>query len=328
MKNKKLVKVLKKYSYMFLLIVSALLIAPTYGFTHYQEQKKEQEQLELENQLIQDMLQQQQQEQQQQQDDVIANSGHNKKPETGHVDKKEPEKKPEPTPGPEEETKPDEENHTGNSGNTGGTSSGTTSGELCMDVIRTGPTERTLFIGDSRTIGIFLYSHLSNIDFYAVEGVSVYGIWDKPSDIEISGLGKVDLATVLQNGEYANIHVLLGINELGSPLDTTAQTYGKFIDDIRSYQPNARVYIAANIHVSQAKSDSHQVFNNGRINYLNNELKKFADNNKVFYLDANVLFDDANGHLNGDYTSDGVHLRAKYYIPWGQWLMEQFELLK
>ncbi len=329
--KKKFFDVVKKYLYMILVIITAVAIAPGYGYTHYIEEKKEQEQLEKENQLIQDMLQSEAN-----REEIIAGTS-NKRPETGYVDKKEPEntipdQKPQTgnTQQPGENTNAGNNNSTGDTGNGGNSgsssSTGSTNGDLCMDVVRTGPTERTLFIGDSRTQGIQYWSHLTNIEYFAVQGVSVYRIWDETT--EFAGLGKVGLAEILQNGTYANIHILLGINELGSPLDTTAQTYGQLIADIQKYQPDARIYISANMHVTKAKSDSNTVFTNDRINYLNSQLKKFADNEKIFYLDMNELFDDANGALNAGYTGDGVHLLPKYYIPWGQWLMEQFEKTK
>ena len=38
------------------------------------------------------------------------------------------------------------------------------------------------------------------------------------------------------------------------------------------------------------------------------------------YIDANPLFDDANGDLNAEYTGDNVHLYANHYVDWKNWL--------
>ena len=45
-----------------------------------------------------------------------------------------------------------------------------------------------------------------------------------------------------------------------------------------------------------------------------------ADGKKIYYLDANPLFDDSNGCLAADYTSDGTHPYAKHYLTWADWL--------
>ena len=47
-----------------------------------------------------------------------------------------------------------------------------------------------------------------------------------------------------------------------------------------------------------------------------------ADNSKLYYLDVNGQFDDANGALQEELTSDGVHVLAKYYTDWCTWLCQ------
>ena len=54
------------------------------------------------------------------------------------------------------------------------------------------------------------------------------------------------------------------------------------------------------------------VINNTAINSLNSELSKLADGKKVFYIDANPVFDDADGNLSADKTQDNAHLYAKF----------------
>ena len=52
-------------------------------------------------------------------------------------------------------------------------------------------------------------------------------------------------------------------------------------------------------------------------------MSKIADNKKIFYLDANVLFDDANGNLDAGKTQDQAHLLGKYYAEWGDWIRSE-----
>lgn len=46
------------------------------------------------------------------------------------------------------------------------------------------------------------------------------------------------------------------------------------------------------------------------------------DNKRIFYIDINEKFDDDNGNLNSNYTSDNVHIYAKYYKEWSNWLCQ------
>ncbi len=65
-----------------------------------------------------------------------------------------------------------------------------------------------------------------------------------------------------------------------------------------------------------------KIINNTNINNFNNEISKLADNKKIFYIDVNEKFDDKNGNLNSEYTKDNVHIYAKYYKEWSNWLSQ------
>ena len=67
------------------------------------------------------------------------------------------------------------------------------------------------------------------------------------------------------------------------------------------------------MHVTQSKDEAGTDINNVNINERNEKLKTLADNVNVFWIDENEAFDEAGtGKLNAEYTSDGVHLKAKY----------------
>jgi lysophospholipase L1-like esterase len=72
----------------------------------------------------------------------------------------------------------------------------------------------------------------------------------------------------------------------------------------------------ANLHISKAKSDGDAIFNNTDINDKNVVIAECADGVRTFYLDYNGLYTDDSGFLKQELTFDGVHLYAKYYQPW------------
>ena len=120
---------------------------------------------------------------------------------------------------------------------------------------------------------------------------------------------------------------MLGINEVGYETKTTVSKYSALIDFIKEKQPDAAVFIEANLHISKKRSDSDKTVNNAAIDKLNAELEKLSDGKTVFYIDANTVFDDGAGNLDADKTADGTHLYAKYYAEWGEWIIGQTALL-
>lgn len=177
---------------------------------------------------------------------------------------------------------------------------------------------KALFIGDSRTVGLREYAGLDNADFFATVGMSVFNA--QKDRISVPKVGKVTLNELLSNKKYDKIYVMLGINELGYSFDSITSKYGELINFIKEKQPNATIIVQANLHVSKSRSDSDKVINNTAINRLNSELSKLADGKKVYYIDANPVFDDADGNLSADKTQDNAHLLAKYYAQWGEWI--------
>ncbi len=181
-----------------------------------------------------------------------------------------------------------------------------------------------LFIGDSRTVGLSEYGGLKNADFFANVGMSVYNIYKKK--VSVSTIGKVTLSELLSNKKYGRVYLMLGINELGYNYDKTVARYENLVEFIREKQPDAVIFVEANLHVTKSRSDRDKVINNKRINQFNMAISQLADGRNVRYLDANVLFDDADGNLSSDISGDSVHPYGKYYAEWGIWIMNQSAL--
>lgn len=178
-----------------------------------------------------------------------------------------------------------------------------------------------LFIGDSRTVGLMEYAGIDGADYFCTVGMSVYNIHKKP--VSVPNVGKVTLTELLNSKKYGKIYIMLGINEVGYKFSSTVEKYSELIEFIKSKQPDAVIFIQANLHVTKSRSDSDKVVNNTAINGLNAELAKLADGKSKFYLDANILFDDKTGGLSSDKSEDNTHLYAKYYREWGKWIIRQ-----
>ena len=178
-----------------------------------------------------------------------------------------------------------------------------------------------LFIGDSRTVGMMEYAGLTGANYFCSTGMNVFDI--KKNRVSVPSVGKVTLEELLSNKKYGKIYIMLGINELGYDFQSIINKYGELLNYVNGKQPNAAIFIQANLHVSKKRSDSDNYINNKNIDRLNSELSKFANGKNTFYMDANHLFDDKDGNLSSDKTADNAHLYAKYYSEWGKWICEE-----
>ena len=97
--------------------------------------------------------------------------------------------------------------------------------------------------------------------------------------------------------------------------------YKELVFYIRAMAPDSLLFIEGNLHVAAARSDSDNVFNNSNINSFNERISQFIDNKKIFYIDVNEIFDDENGNLRAEYTSDNTHILGKYYVNWTEWIL-------
>lgn len=177
-----------------------------------------------------------------------------------------------------------------------------------------------LFIGDSRTVGIYEYGVLDGADFFCNVGMSVYSV--HKAEVNIPSVGKTTLTSLLETAKYGKVYIMLGMNELGYSLNKTIGKYEELINEVRTLQPDAIIYLQANLHVTKKRSESDSIYNNTKINRINSAVAAYANNKDIFYIDVNPLFDDGEGNFDKKYTNDNTHPFARYYTEWSKWLCE------
>ena len=185
--------------------------------------------------------------------------------------------------------------------------------------------ENSLFIGDSRTTGLADYSGMKGVDYFADVGMNVYTVGKRV--LPVDGFGEISLADLLEAKKYDKIYIMLGINEVGYAFEKTVGVYGRLLDSIIRAQPEAEIFVQANLHVTSAHSARAKYVKNEAIDGLNALLCQLASDKNCHYIDVNPIFDDENGALMADKSGDGVHLRAKYYIEWARWIAKVSEEL-
>lgn len=178
-----------------------------------------------------------------------------------------------------------------------------------------------LFIGDSRTVGLSEYSGWKKPAFYSDIGLTIYDVFDKK-------IAKVDgkvmtIKDALHKKSFGKIYIMLGINEMGTGnAKTFTKAYKDVVDQIKTLQPDAIIYVEAIMNVTKEKSDHDPIFNNTNIGKRNKHLATLADNKQVFYIDVNEAITDSTGGIPAKYTFDNIHLKAAYYKLWTDFLLQ------
>ncbi len=177
-----------------------------------------------------------------------------------------------------------------------------------------------LFIGDSRTVGIDMVGGVDGATFFSTVGLSVAGACC--TNAYVTGYGSTSLPALLQSTQFGKVYIMLGINDIGGDLNNIADRYAELVNMVRENQPNAIIYILANLHVSANQDSKGSSVNNTNINTFNGYIKELADEDTIFYLDSNERFDDENGTLASELTPDGIHFYGSGYTAWAEWLAQ------
>lgn len=175
-----------------------------------------------------------------------------------------------------------------------------------------------LFIGDSRTVGLYDYTDLrDHADFLCETSLTVWKVFES----DFRGAGTVE--EHLFDKEYGKIYLTVGVNELGrGTTEDYLAEYTKVIDRLHELEPEAKIFIQAIMNIDRERSDSDDIFNNTNILGRNRAIATLADNETFFYIDCNPFVCDEDGYLRDDIRGDHLHLLGAYNEIIRQFLME------
>ncbi|MCI8528991.1 MAG: hypothetical protein HFH82_07550 [Lachnospiraceae bacterium] len=178
-----------------------------------------------------------------------------------------------------------------------------------------------VFIGDSRTMGLFEYGGLEEIStFYCSRGLTIFEMFDAELAVDNETKKKLSVEEALQQNTFSKVYLMLGINEMGGNFEPFVERYQEAVAHIQELQPEAVIYIQAIIKVTAERSAQGDYITNEGIEQRNEAISQMADNEQVFFLDVNPLVCDETGGMIASYTTDGVHLKAKYIDIWKDFL--------
>lgn len=172
----------------------------------------------------------------------------------------------------------------------------------------------SVFVGNSLVDGLYLYGGVSTCRWLSGTGVSLYNI-DKQSVSDKIG-GNCTVTEGLSRQQYGKVYIELGINEISMSAKDFSKSYSGFIDQVRTLQPSADIYVLSLTPVSAKKSAGGGYFTQANVKAFNSVLYNLCVEKNCWYLDSYTPLADAKGYLPGDATSDGIHFNPSYYSKW------------
>ena len=176
-----------------------------------------------------------------------------------------------------------------------------------------------LFIGDSRTDGLRLYSGVEGATFYSHTGLTIFGV-GSPDLVTVNGEGCSILEALERGPQFGKIYIAFGMNELGYYNEEYyLDTFGAFLDQVKALQPNAIVYLQNLAPVDEAKCARYgqaSCITNARVAVFNGLFARLARERRVALVDVNSDLAEADGGLPDEATSDGIHLTRTWCRRW------------
>lgn len=177
-----------------------------------------------------------------------------------------------------------------------------------------------VFIGDSRTDGLMIYTGLYTSTFYTANGQMV-DTAQTEKNIRLENGEKGTVLDALRQHTFRRVYVMLGINELGWYFEEEFKgEYRNLIEQIRQIQPQATIYIQSVLPVTKEKSESDAIYNNENVRRVDAWVQEVAEETGATYLNVKEVMTDSEGNLPADGASDGVHLTKTYCEIWLEYL--------
>ena len=173
----------------------------------------------------------------------------------------------------------------------------------------------TLFIGDSRMLGLSMTWKNSGATFYSAVGLSINQLNTKKV-IKISADTSYTVMEAIENDgkDYKRVYLMFGLNELGWGYPSVfVRSVKTAIDQIKLLCPNAEFCIMGIMPIAADKSVSIYTgaVANARIREFNTLLLGLSSDIGGWYLDTYNLLADSEGNLPDGFAGDGIHMYSE-----------------
>lgn len=135
-------------------------------------------------------------------------------------------------------------------------------------------------------------------------------------DITFGLLQRVDDIT---RRKPARLFLLIGINDLSKkiPEEVILQNILTFVRRVQAASGSTRIFIQSLLPVNPGFKNFPAGYNVGEaVVTINDQLRKMAGRFGYTYVDIHAAFTDQEGHLQVQYSNDGLHLNEAGYRRW------------
>lgn len=176
-----------------------------------------------------------------------------------------------------------------------------------------------MFVGDSITTGIDLYSIIKGSPVVAYTGINTNTVLSRK--VIKTSQGKITFLQQMAKYNPKHIYIMMGINGIAFQSKANLISgYSQFVDKVKKQHPNAIIYLQSILPVTAKKQSKDSRFANSKINDYNAAIANLAKQKGVYYLNVAEAFKDGNGNLPAAASSDGIHFGPAYYKRWIEYL--------
>lgn len=169
-----------------------------------------------------------------------------------------------------------------------------------------------VFVGDSLTLGMSQYGYLKTGQVLASVGLSVGEARTKKIETDF---GEMTIVKALGLIEPKTVYIMYGTNGISYlEIDVMIKQYGELIDSFQEVLPNATFCVMSIPPVTTGKEKSSSPIYNKDIDEYNEQLKAFAEERELHFIDLNSCLRDEDGAMPTEYVnSDGMHITKDAY---------------
>ena len=176
----------------------------------------------------------------------------------------------------------------------------------------------TMFLGDSLTCGLGIYSDLKTPTYFYANGVGCYNVRSKTLYNAYTG-ASYSFSSALTYRSWERVIIMFGINEVGFSTETYIANYSALIDAVRALRPDAEICVQSILPVTRQKAA--EGFAASNIRNKNTALAQLARDKNCMFVNVYECLADAEGYLPSDYKGwDGAHLNTTGYNRWANYL--------
>ena len=164
-----------------------------------------------------------------------------------------------------------------------------------------------LFIGDSISTGLHLYSYLDIANVAAAVGLTPYGAQTKI--LEDKGMTAVEYAKQMQP---KRVFIMIGSNALSGGSQNLGESYRELVSAIIGSCPDSEI-CCISITPTARKTDYTNV-DNAQVREVNKIIKSMCSELGLEYCDFYSMICDEDGYFLDEYAEvDGMHFMGKTY---------------